>query len=112
ESLKGEVSLIGEGADPLTSLYPIEVSVNGSGKRLASGLFASCEITPAKSLKLSKISIESLVEGNGSKAYVFVLDADQKHVKKILVNVAFVKDGSAFVNSGLESIEKIITSGS
>jgi RND family efflux transporter MFP subunit len=112
EILKGVVSQIGEGADPFTGLYPIEVSLSGNGKRLASGLFASVDIIPAKPLSLSQIPIEALVEGNGNKAYVFVLDADQKHIKKILVNVTFIDGGSAFVNKGLEGVEKVITSGS
>ena len=112
EALHGEVSLIGEGAGPFTGLYPIEVSLNASGKRLASGLFASVEITPSKTLSLHQIPIETLVEANGSKGYVFVPKDDNKHIKKILVNVAFVKDNSAFVNEGLEGVSDVITSGS
>ena len=112
EKLNGEVSLIGEGADPFTGLYPIEVSLIGSGKRLASGLFAAVEITPSLTLSLQQIPIESIVEGNGNKGYVFIPGDDKKHIKKLLVNLAFIKDNSAFVNEGLEGVREVITSGS
>lgn len=112
EKIKGEVSLIGEGADPFTGLYPIEVSLNSSGNRLASGLFATVEITPSKSMRLFQIPIETIVEGNGSKGYVFVPDVDNKHIKKVLVNVAFIQDQSAYVNEGLADVKNVISSGS
>jgi RND family efflux transporter MFP subunit len=112
ERLNGEVSLIGEGADPFTCLYPIEVSLSGAGKRLASGLFTSVEITPSKTMNVYQIPIETIVEGNGNKGYVFVPDADQRHIQKILVTVDFIKDKSAFVSEGLDGVSHVITSGS
>jgi hypothetical protein len=52
------------------------------------------------------------VEGNGNKGYVFVPDADQRHIQKILVTVDFIKDKSAFVSEGLDGVSHVITSGS
>jgi len=112
EPVSGEVSMVGEGADPFTGLYPIEVSLFKTSKRIASGLFAIVEITPAKSLSFSQIPIEALVEGEGRNAFVFVPLGDNKHIKKILVKVAYVKNGSAFVTNGLDGISNVITSGS
>ena len=112
ESLNGEVSLIGEGADSFTGLYPIEVSVSSRGKRLASGLFAKVEIIPSVSLSLHQIPVECLVEGNGDKAYVFVPESDQRRVRKIRVSIAFVNENYAYVSAGLDSLDKVIESGS
>lgn len=112
ESLTGSVSLIGEGADAFTGLYAVDVSISNTSKRLASGLFGSIEITPSKSLSLKKIPIEALVEGNGKNAFVFVLQEDKKHVKKMLVDVMYIKDKSAFVSGGLDGVSKIVLSGS
>jgi RND family efflux transporter MFP subunit len=112
EGLTGEVSLIGEGADPFTGLYSIEVSISKTSKRLATGLFATVEITPAKFTSLSQIPIEALVEGSGRHAFVFVLEEDKKHIRKIRVDVARVKDAYAFVSNGLDGVLSVITSGS
>jgi membrane fusion protein, multidrug efflux system len=112
EDFAGEVSLIGEGADPFTGMYPIEVSVSKTSKRMASGLFGSVEITPSKVLSLKKIPIEALVEGTGKSAFVFVLQEDKKHVKKISVNVLNIENRSALIASGLEGIGEIVLSGS
>jgi len=112
EPISGEVSLIGEGADPFTGLYPVEVRLFKTSKRIASGLFAIVEIVPSNPQPFSKIPIEALVEGAGRSAFVFVPLEDKKHTKKILVRVAYVKDGSAFVTTGLDGVTNVITSGS
>ena len=112
EMSSGEVSLIGEGADPFTGLYPVEVSISKTANRLASGLFASVEVMPAKTILLTPIPIDALVEGLGRNAFVFVLLEDGKHIKKIQVKVAYIKDGMAYVSEGLEGVEEVISSGS
>ena len=112
EMSSGEVSLIGEGADPFTGLYPVEVSISKTANRLASGLFASVEVMPAKTILLTPIPIEALVEGLGRNAFVFVLLEDGKHIKKIQVKVAYIKDGMAYVSEGLEGVGEVISSGS
>ena len=112
EAITSEVSLISEGADPFNGLYSIEVSISKTSQRLASGLFATVEITPAKTVSLAQIPIETLVEGSGRNAFVFVLSEDKKHIRKLEVQVAYVKDKSAFVSSGLEGITEVIRSGS
>lgn len=112
ETISGSVSLIGEGADPFSGLYPVEVTIARTQHRLASGLFASAIITPSKSATYLQIPIEALVEGSGKNAYVFIPQADKKHIERRLVKVAFVKDGVAHVTSGLDGVTDVITSGS
>jgi RND family efflux transporter MFP subunit len=112
QAFSGEVSLIGEGADPFNGLYAVEVSITTNSKRLASGLFATATISPAQSLSLTPIPIEALIEGSGHNAFVFVPQNDKKHIRKVQVKVASVKDGLAYVSSGLNGVQEIITSGS
>ena len=63
-------------------------------------------------MSFHQIPIETIVEGNGNKGYVFIPEGDKKHIKKVLVTVAFIKDNSAFVSDGLEGVSDVITSGS
>lgn len=112
EEFSGEVSVINEGADAVSGLYQAEVSVNANHKKLASGLFAKVEITPSFRKKLQAVPIEAIVEGQGKNAFVFVVNADKKTVKKLSIVVAYLENQMAFVASGLDSINEVISGGS
>jgi membrane fusion protein, multidrug efflux system len=112
EAMHGKITLIGEGADSFSGLYPVEVTIARTSQRLASGLFATAQITPLKAITFLQIPIEALVEGSGKNAFVFIPRADRKHIEKRLVKVAFVQDGSAYITAGLDGVTDVITSGS
>ena len=112
EAMIGSVSLIGEGADPLSGLYPVEIRINAKGQRLASGLIARVQVTPSQKERLHRIPIEAVVEGRGMDAFVFVAAADGKSVKKISVKLAHLAPQEALVRSGLEDVTEVITGGS
>jgi multidrug efflux system membrane fusion protein len=112
EPISGQVSLISEGADPFSGLYPVEVTIANTSNRLASGLFASVEILPTKSMEYQQIPIEALVEGVGKTAFVFIPKPDQKNIERRQVKVAFIRDGSAYITDGLTGVAEVITSGS
>jgi membrane fusion protein, multidrug efflux system len=111
-ALDAEVKTVNEGADALSGLYQAEVKVRPGKYKLASGLFARVEIAPSSKLKLKSIPIEALVEGSGKKAYVFVVGESKTLVSKIPVQVAYLNGTQAFVSSGLENVQEVITSGS
>jgi membrane fusion protein, multidrug efflux system len=112
QTISGQVSLIGEGADPFSGLYPVEVTIANTSNRLASGLFATVEIVPTKATEFQQIPIEAIVEGSGKAAFVFIPKADQKSVEQRKIKVAFIKDGAAFITDGLSGVTNVITSGS
>jgi multidrug efflux system membrane fusion protein len=112
ETLTGEISVINEGAELVSGLYQAEVKVNASNKKLASGLFARVQITPSSRRKLQTIPIESIVEGQGTNAFVFVVNKDKKSVKKLPIIIAYLENQTAFVLSGLDSIKEVISGGS
>lgn len=112
EPLKGEVTLINEGAEPLSGLYAVEVSVQPGGRKLASGLVASVEIVPSATRHLRSIPIEAVVEGNGNDAFVFVPTPDGRGVKKLAIRIAYITSTDAMVLEGLHQVEKVVTAGS
>ncbi len=112
EPFDGVVSLLAEGADPVSGLYLAEVKIDSKGKKLASGLVASVEIIPSDIRKLKSIPIEAIVEGTGSHAFVFVPTADQKSVRKVPVRVAWLANELAIVSEGLQDVAQVVTSGS
>ena len=106
------VNVINEGADPVNGLYQAEIKINPQGKRLASGLFAKVEIIPSESQSLKSVPIESLIEGDGKNAFVFVVNPDQKSVSKVPVKIAYLQNKEAIIFQGLEKITEVINEGS
>jgi len=111
EFFEGNLNIINEGADAFNGLYQAEVRINPGGKKLASGLFAKVEIAPSVKRKLQHIPIEALVEGQGKKAFVFVVNADGKSVQKLPIEVAYMEDKAAFISHGLDKVKQVVTAG-
>ncbi|NOS94619.1 MAG: efflux RND transporter periplasmic adaptor subunit [Cyclobacteriaceae bacterium] len=111
-AFEGVVSTINEGADAISGLYQAEVKVNPGNKKLASGLFAKVQIIPTDKTKLWIVPIEALVEGAGKQAYVFVANADQKTLRKVSVQIAYLEGTQAYLWSGVEEVSEVITAGS
>jgi RND family efflux transporter MFP subunit len=111
-ALDAEVKTVNEGADALSGLYQAEVKIRPDKYKLASGLFARVEILPTTKVKLKGIPVEALVEGSGKNAFVFVVGSSKTAVNKIPVQVAYLNGTQAFISSGLENVQEVITSGS
>lgn len=112
EPLDGELNVINEGADAYNGLYQAEVRIHPGNKKLASGLFAKVEIIPSSKKKLQSVPIESIVEGQGKNAFVFVVNDDKKSVRRLSIVVAYLENKTAFISSGLDSINEVIAAGS
>ncbi len=112
EFFEGDLNVITEGADLGNGLYQAEVRVKPENRKLASGLFAKVEIIPSSKRKLQSVPIESIVEGQGKKAFVFVLKPDKKSVQKIPVTIAYLENQTAFISDGLANITEVVTAGS
>lgn len=110
EPLNGTVARLAQSADLMNKLYEIEIKIAPNGKRLAAGLFAKVELHPSQSRTYAVIPVESIVEGNGRDAFVFV--NNQGKAKRIPVTVGYLDGPKVLITSGLDSIQTIITSGS
>jgi multidrug efflux system membrane fusion protein len=109
-SFDAEVTLVGEGADPLNGLYTIEIKIKPAGKKLASGLFGKVQVFPGEKRLLKSIPVEALVEGNGKNAFVFVATGNK--VRKLPVRIAFINEDNVFIAEGLDTVETVISAGS
>jgi len=112
DTLNAEVSLVGEGADPMNGLYLVELKINANGQRLANGLFGKVLIYPNSKQTLKAIPVEAIVEGRGKSANVYIADSNKKSVKKIPIKIQYLEGDKAYVSKGLEGIDNVITSGS
>ncbi len=108
-AFQGTVKVLSQGADPVTGSYQIEIRINPNGKRLATGMFAKARIKTSIAGNYQLVPVESLVDGDGKKAFVYIPQGE--NVRKIPVQVAEIRGPDALVSQGLENINQVIGQG-
>lgn len=112
DSIPGKVVRKSQAADPQTGSYWVEVDpLPSQALNLATGMFGKVVILPSQQKSGWQIPYESVLDAQGSSAFVFVTDDGQK-AKKIKVTLGKIAENSVQVLSGLESHSKLIISGS
>jgi multidrug efflux system membrane fusion protein len=113
-ALTGTVIEVSSAADERSGMFPIEVRFDTPPPRLVSGLVARLRLAPETSSldgaqKLTYVPIEALVEGDGDRASVFVVDAGR--AQKRDVRVAFITADSIALETGLDPGVTVVTDG-
>ena len=112
EPISARVVRIAQGADPMNGTYQAELELDAdSNIRLANGLVGSVRIFPSKTAQVKIIPIESIVEGNGSDAFVYLPVANNT-VRKQAVKVAYFTGENVAVAGGLENVPLVVSAGS
>jgi len=111
ETLTGKVSEIASAAEGASGMFNIEVALDTTDLPLKSGLVAKLNVVPSTAGAGQRVyvPIASIVEGDGRKASVFVLDNDR--VRRREVEVAFIEKDAVALASGINSGEQIVTDG-
>ena len=110
QAMSGTVVEVASAADERTGMFNIELQFDSPPPRLVSGLVARLRLTPTtEAPPLTYVPMAALVEGDGDRASVFVVD-DGKAQKRD-VRVAFITADSIALESGLEPGETVITDG-
>jgi membrane fusion protein, multidrug efflux system len=110
QAMTGTIVEVASAADPRTGMFPIEVRFDAQPPRLVSGLVARLRLEPRTSAPpLTYVPMAALVEGDGDRASVFVLE-DGKAQKRD-VRVAFITADGIALESGLAAGEAVITDG-
>ena len=108
----GTIRELAQAADPVNKLYEIEIKIDPNGVKLAPGLFAKATLTPTQRRAYVMVPIEAIVEGNGKDGFVYVLEADRKHVRKQPIQIGYISGEKVLLTGGLTTVSQVITSGS
>jgi membrane fusion protein, multidrug efflux system len=114
QAMSGTIVEVASAADAKTGMFPVEVQFDSAPPRLVSGLVARLRLAPVTSgAPLTYVPMAALVEGNGDRASVFVIERDKEQTiaRKRDVRVAFITADSIALESGLASGETVITDG-
>jgi RND family efflux transporter MFP subunit len=110
QAMTGTVVEVASAAEERTGMFPIEVRFDEPPQRLVSGLVARLHLTPETAAPpLTYVPMAALVEGDGDRASVFVLDGGK--AQKRDVRVAFITADSIALESGISAGEPVITDG-
>ena len=108
----GVIHEIAGAADPISGLFPLEVSLqNEEGVTLSSGLVAKLTIQPASASARTRVyvPVSAVVEGDGRTANVFLIESGV--ARKRAVTVDFIVNEEVAVMDGLTSKDVVITEG-
>jgi RND family efflux transporter MFP subunit len=105
---------VASAADERSGMFTIELKFDDPPERLVSGLVARLRLVPTTdSAPLTYVPMAALVEGDGDRASVFVLDKSkaQPTADRREVRVAFITADGIALESGLRPGETVITDG-
>ena len=111
QAIAGTLSMIAGAADEKSGMFAIEVRFDSVPVALSSGLVAKLNLYPASSRTstLTYVPISSLVEGDGDRASVYVVQGDRAQRRS--VRIAFIAPDHVALASGLEPGERVVTDG-
>jgi membrane fusion protein, multidrug efflux system len=110
QPMTGTVVEIASAADQRTGMFPVEVHFDSPPPRLVSGLVARLRLAPTNDAPaLTYVPMAALVEGDGNRASVFVVDGGRAQRRE--VRVAFITADSIALESGLAAGVAVITDG-
>jgi RND family efflux transporter MFP subunit len=110
QAMSATIVEVASAADERSGMFPIEVQFDSPPQRLVSGLVARLRLTPtSEAPPLTYVPMAALVEGDGDRASVFVIEGDK--AKRRDVRVAFITADSIALESGLASGEAVVTDG-
>jgi multidrug efflux system membrane fusion protein len=107
---EGTVIELAEEPSPLSGVYDVQIRLDSPPPRLISGLVAKLELKAPAPERLAVVPLESLVEGDGRAASVYVIGRDGKAQRR-RVETAFVLDGKVAVRAGLDGVARVVSEG-
>lgn len=104
------VSQMDEASNPTTGTYEIELKLNETTSRLASGFIANIEVFPSRKVSYDLIPMASVVEADGRTGYVYVVNPSG-YARKVKVSIATLYGTQAALSGGLENVKEVVSDG-
>jgi len=107
----GSISKISQSPSMTGGAYEVEISLFSKPKRWVSGLVSQVEIIPSAKASFFLIPVESLVEADGSKGFVYKVGANGTEVIKTSVQISEIYKDKVAIGKGLAEGEQIVNEG-
>jgi RND family efflux transporter MFP subunit len=104
------VEQTGEIANPMTGTYEVELTLEKTGYRLASGFIGAVELYPSSTGTVKLIPVEAVVDADGNEGFVYFL-SDDSTVSWIKVGIVSVIGTNLAVSGLPDNVQKVVTGG-
>ena len=104
------VNQIGGMSNPYTGTYEIEMALQPTDFKMASGFIAGVDLFPSVKKTYSMIPVESVVEADGNHGYVYILTGTMT-VQKVRINIETIIGSMAAVNGLPEGTAEVVSEG-
>jgi membrane fusion protein, multidrug efflux system len=104
------VDQVGEMSNPLTGTYDIELTLNTTSYRLATGFVAGVEIYPSKKESFIMVPVGAIIEADGQSGYVFSVDKSMT-VQKTKTEIVTIIGSRAALKGNLNGTKQIVSEG-
>jgi len=110
-SLQAHVAQISEATEPATRTTEIELALEAAPEGGRSGFVVRAVIVPQPVEERPVVTASALIEGVGSKAYLFLVNANATTAQRVQVEVAGIDGERVFLKTLLPRDASIVTSG-
>ena len=107
---KAVVDQISEISNPFTGTYEIELILQKTTQRLASGFVASVNVYPSGKELFSLIPVASIIEADGHQGYIFIVTKSMS-VEKVKINIETLIGSDAAVTGIPEGTKEVASEG-
>ena len=111
EVFTGEVTQIAQTINPATGTLEVEIKINASGKKLVSGFVAKAEIIPNDKNSFLCVPTEAIIEANGDKAFVFLINQSTQVVSRKEIKIGKIYGDVVAVLAGITESDPIVVKG-
>lgn len=110
ESFEASVFRKSQAADAALGSFQVELKLNMKNSKPAVGMFGKAEIKADKAEDFIVIPYNSLIEADGNKAFVFVVENNK--VKRQPITITKFDNDKVLVKDGLQKTDQIVISNS
>ena len=104
------VDQVGEMSNPLTGTYEIELTLNKTGYRLATGFVAGVEISPSKKESFIMVPLGAIVGADGQEGYLYTVN-DSMIAQKIKIEIVTIIGSKAAIKGNLDGMKEVVSEG-
>lgn len=113
--LPGRIIQIAAASDSATGTMSVEIGIDPQDLPLASGLVARAKLLPRdksgrKDNRLA-VPVGAILEGDGHRAHVFVLNADGSSVRRVDIDTGGLLGEEVLVTAGLAAGDRVVSEG-
>jgi RND family efflux transporter MFP subunit len=110
-SFSASVVEISGSADPMTGTFEVDLELDPDGRTLASGFTAKAEIYPSDRVSSLVVPIESVVDADGERGYIFIVTEEGAAARRVPVELDAIVDGHVAVRGPVEAGMDVVTDG-